>query len=273
MATTADYLTQLQADKQALVNNLVEKGVEATNDETFTSLVPKVLDIQSGGGTTIEKGIIINSFDADGYANDVTIIGMATIPQYYFYTAGRYSNSTNRGWFSGENAKIKIEGNTTSIGNNAFNGNPRLTQVELADTITSIGQSSFENATLLTMDKLPESLEIIGTYAFRYCSALNITTIPKNVTTIQQEAFYSCTSLIEITFEGNITNLNYSSIFGGCTNLKKVSFPNNTSIPTLHAKAFGSTSYLEMIEVPNALLDEWKAATNWSNYADIIVGI
>ena len=49
MATTADYLTQLQADKQALVNNLVTKGVEATNDETFTSLVPKVLEISSGG--------------------------------------------------------------------------------------------------------------------------------------------------------------------------------------------------------------------------------
>lgn len=51
MATTADYLTQLQADKQALVDNLVAKGVNATNDETFTSLVPKVADIQSGGSS------------------------------------------------------------------------------------------------------------------------------------------------------------------------------------------------------------------------------
>lgn len=54
MATTADYLTQLQADKQTLVNNLVAKGVEATNDETFTSLVPKVADIQAGGGEDFE---------------------------------------------------------------------------------------------------------------------------------------------------------------------------------------------------------------------------
>lgn len=49
MATTEQYLTQLQTDKQTLVNNLVEKGVEATADETFTSLVPKVLEISSGG--------------------------------------------------------------------------------------------------------------------------------------------------------------------------------------------------------------------------------
>lgn len=50
MATTSEYLTQLQNDKQTLVDNLVTKGVSATSDETFTSLVPKVLDIQSGGG-------------------------------------------------------------------------------------------------------------------------------------------------------------------------------------------------------------------------------
>jgi len=54
MATTAEYLTQLQADKQTLVNNLVAKGVEATSDETFTSLVPKVADIQAGGGEDFE---------------------------------------------------------------------------------------------------------------------------------------------------------------------------------------------------------------------------
>lgn len=47
MATTTDYLTQLQKDKTTLVTNLVAKGVTATNDETFTTLVPKVADIQS----------------------------------------------------------------------------------------------------------------------------------------------------------------------------------------------------------------------------------
>lgn len=48
MATTAEYLTQLQTDKSTLVTNLVAKGVDATNDETFTSLVPKVANIQGG---------------------------------------------------------------------------------------------------------------------------------------------------------------------------------------------------------------------------------
>lgn len=51
MATTNEYLNQLQKDKQNLVDNLNDKGVTASNIETFTSLVPKVLDIQSSSST------------------------------------------------------------------------------------------------------------------------------------------------------------------------------------------------------------------------------
>lgn len=50
MPTIAEQLTQLQTDKQTLVNNLMSKGVTADNSETFTTLVPKVLDIPAGGG-------------------------------------------------------------------------------------------------------------------------------------------------------------------------------------------------------------------------------
>lgn len=46
MATTSEYLTQLQTDKQTLVTKLNEKGIEASDDETFTTLCPKVGDIK-----------------------------------------------------------------------------------------------------------------------------------------------------------------------------------------------------------------------------------
>ena len=50
MATTADYLNKLVAQKNALADNLIAKGVTATHDETLETLVPKVLDISGGGG-------------------------------------------------------------------------------------------------------------------------------------------------------------------------------------------------------------------------------
>jgi len=47
--TTADYLHSLQNDKDTLITNLGTQGITGlTGDETFTELVPKVLDISTG---------------------------------------------------------------------------------------------------------------------------------------------------------------------------------------------------------------------------------
>ena len=60
MATTADYLNRLIEQKNTLADNLVAKGVDATHDETLATLVPKVLNITSGGSTN-EKYYIYNN--------------------------------------------------------------------------------------------------------------------------------------------------------------------------------------------------------------------
>lgn len=52
MATIIELLSQLQTDKNNLVANLISKGVEASETETFTSLVPKVLAISTGIDTS-----------------------------------------------------------------------------------------------------------------------------------------------------------------------------------------------------------------------------
>ena len=51
---TNDYLNSLQNDKQNLVTKLSEKGVTVTGGETFTELIPKLDEIQSGGGDISE---------------------------------------------------------------------------------------------------------------------------------------------------------------------------------------------------------------------------
>ena len=51
MATIVEQLTQLERDRQDLVDNLETKGITGlTGDETFTELVPEVLNISGGGG-------------------------------------------------------------------------------------------------------------------------------------------------------------------------------------------------------------------------------
>lgn len=58
----ATYLTALDRDRDALAANLTTKGVPASSSETFTTLVPKVLDIPSGGSGGIEWNTFTETF-------------------------------------------------------------------------------------------------------------------------------------------------------------------------------------------------------------------
>ena len=49
MPTIAEQLTQLESDRSDLVDNLETMGITGlSGDETFTELVPEVLNIQGG---------------------------------------------------------------------------------------------------------------------------------------------------------------------------------------------------------------------------------
>ncbi len=60
----ATYLTALDRDRDNLAANLTTMGVPASSSETFTSLVPKVLDIPSGSSAVPKKDV--NFYDYDG---------------------------------------------------------------------------------------------------------------------------------------------------------------------------------------------------------------
>lgn len=56
MSTIIDYVNELERQKNVLADTLAEKGLQATRDETFNTLIPKVRDI---GGSEYE-GTILN---------------------------------------------------------------------------------------------------------------------------------------------------------------------------------------------------------------------
>lgn len=133
MATSADYINQLKADKQTLVNNLVAKGVTATNDETFTTLVPKVADIQSSSATLGTKTITANGTykaendNLDGYS-EVTVETSGVDINDYFVKKMNYSA------FSVQKAITKLPSIDTSGSSSfqqAFNGCMNLQTIPL----------------------------------------------------------------------------------------------------------------------------------------------
>ena len=66
-----EYLQELITQKENLANNLRAKGVDADASETLNTLVPKVLNIQNGGGY---KKLPLFLCGSDKYADSVFTI-------------------------------------------------------------------------------------------------------------------------------------------------------------------------------------------------------
>ena len=170
-------------------------------------------------------------------------------------------------------ASIIIPDGVTLIGEGAFGFCTSLTSITIPNSVTSIGDSAFSDCTGLTSITIPNSVTSIGDYAFRGCTGLTSITIPNSVTSIGDSAFYYCTGLTSITIPNSVTSIG-GYAFYYCTGLTEIDFSTHNAVPTLaDTSALDNTSASLVIKVPSALLDEWKAATNWSTYADKIVGV
>jgi hypothetical protein len=62
-----------------------------------------------------------------------------------------------------------------------------------------------------------------------------------------------------------------SSAFGNCDGMAFYDFSQFASVPTIESGTFYGIKYGCKIIVPDALYDEWKAATNWSSHASKMV--
>lgn len=141
-------------------------------------------------------------------------------------------------------------GTTTRIMNGAFGGCYALVSIAIHANVISIEGSAFSNCFALSSIAIPASVTSIGTYAFQNCKGMASLAIPSGVTNIAASAFYQC----------------YGIAF--------YDFSSHTTVPTLaNTNAFTGIAADCEIRVPAALVDEWKAATNWATYADYIVGV
>lgn len=59
MSTIMDYVNELERQKNVLADILAEKGLQATRDETFNTLIPKVRDVSGGG---CERVVVSNEY-------------------------------------------------------------------------------------------------------------------------------------------------------------------------------------------------------------------
>ena len=232
MATSADYINQLKADKQTLVNNLVAKGVTATNDETFTTLVPKVADIQSSSATLGTKTITANGTykaendNLDGYSEVTVETSGVDINDYYLMQLSETNPIIIRYI---KQIPLLDTSNVTNM-YATFANLTNITTMPLIDTSNVTNMTSmFQSCSKLTNIPLLNTSNVTNmTTMFDGCS--NLTSIPQLDTskvTIMNNMFASCSKLTSIPQLDTSKVTSMSNMFTSCSKL--------TSIPQLDA--------------------------------------
>ena len=146
-------------------------------------------------------------------------------------------------------------------------------KIEIGSSVTSISNLAFYNCYSLASITIPDGITSIGGAAFYNCYSLASITIPDGITSIGNNAFYNCYSLASITIPDGVTSIG-SGAFRYCYGVAFYDFTACTAVPTLSSTdAFTRIAADCQIRVPSSLVDTWKAATNWSTYADHIVGV
>lgn len=200
-------------------------------------------------GTGYTK-LVYNAVSATGYASAGGDIFAATISEIEF----------------GDGVK--------RIPENFMAGNTSLTSIVIPEGVTEIGQWAFRNATALASITLPDSLESFGAYAdnamtFMGTKITNIV-IPDKVTEMPRNMFARCNELVSITYGSGITQANYVAS-AALPKLAEIIFTSATP-PTISADFLEDQTLANLqIKVPAAAVDAYKAAENWTAYADRIV--
>ncbi len=173
-----------------------------------------------------------------------------------------------------------------------------LTEYSIPEGATMIGCFTFQKLENLTTVHFPPGLTDIGYKAFEYCYGItSISTAGSDVKIIHSDAFTDCYGLVELNLEGveiidmaafvrcrslqsvaipeSVSYLGHYA-FGECDSLTSVYFESTTP-PSIGSAPFSDWREEPVLKdlriyVPSESVEAYKAATDWSDYADSIVG-
>lgn len=123
---------------------------------------------------------------------------------------------------------VKIESNVTSIGNNAFRGCYRLSEIIIGNDVLTIGYEAFYDCGF-TEITIPGNVNSIDNRAFSKCKELKTVKINNGVKSIGFGTFSDCDSLISVTIPGSLTNIE-SEAFNYCNSLTSIVVDNSNPV-------------------------------------------
>lgn len=223
----------------------VVEPLEVTENGTYTApdgvdgYSPVTVNVVSGGGNEFEALL----------TNKLTELNsdVSSIRQYSFRGATALTS-------------VNLP-KATKIETNAFYGCTKLASVNMP-LVKSIAGDAFNSCSVLPHIVLPSLTSGAG-YMFRYCYLLKTIDLPV-IANIVANMFTDCRRLTAIILRSpTMCTLENTSAFTNCYHITGTT--NGTYNPNGDKDCY--------IYVPSALVDSYKSATNWSNYASQIRAI
>lgn len=202
----------------------------------------------------------INTIDALG--DDAVIDGIIqkTIPEYKDDTITKTGMYAFYKCTALETVELL---NADYLANFSFYGCTALKTVNIPKT-TTLGDSVFQSCETLESVIAP-ALVTLNSSVFRDCKALKSVKFPALEAINGSSVFASCKALERVDFP-RLKSMYGGTVLHNCTALTALILRNTAAMATLTgAMTLSSTTY---IYVPSALIDQYKAATNWSALAN-----
>lgn len=215
------------------------------------------------------------------YVEDVNTSGNTS---HYIKRAKLYNHTAIYAWeFSGQQQLKNIDfsdasNNITAIEPDAFN-QTLVDGLVLPNTISVVGARCFISAYITTLT-VPPLVTVLSESAFSYiqpvynnetCEEIPVNIIlPQNLTEIGFACFLGAW-IKQIIIPDTVIKIGETA-FRYCEQLASITCLAATP-PALGPDAFTSETAGFTIKVPAASVAAYKAATNWSSYADYIVGV
>lgn len=267
------------------INNLIASGNEmaGTNHATLTEVIEELkLGYGSGQGIEVNGKLwnmvlsgdytCLSAFDYGIVTSNTTGLGEKGLAVCGLSDVTLTEATSIPNYFAAENRQISrlLAPKATTIGKEAFKNCTKLSKVEFSEGLTTIGEYAFYNAPISAINL--ENTTSIGKNAFNGCNNLEKIIAPL-LKIVNSNSFN--TSSIKIAYFPVLEKIEGSYGFNWSGNgVNNFIFPGPTLITTTSSSFLGygtpSTSSHPNIYVNDDLVDQYKAATNWSKYANYI---
>ena len=167
---------------------------------------------------------------------------------------------------SGFSGTLTLPDGLQEIGERAFEDTKFKGELRIPERVTIIGSEAFKgnlfNGTLV----LPSELLSLGSSAFYGCWRLSgIVQFPPNIISVPQSVFYGCTGLEGIKLHKDIEVIE-AGAFDNCYGVYSI-ICEAKNPPTINANSFNGVAKDNFtIEVPEASVNLYKNASNWSEF-------